>query len=707
MRLRTKRVRKLVGTTEEKALFGLERIDVAQLKGVGSKLAEKLASIDIRSLQDLLFHLPLRYQDRTRFHAIGSLRPGSEGLVQGEILLSQVKFGRRRSLLVRVSDGTGTLTLRFFHFSRTQEQGFRRGMFVRCYGEARRGPDSLEIVHPEYTVGETPFTDALETTLTAVYPTIEGIGQKVWRSLIHQALVHLQQAPNMLRDLLPQDIGNTVQMASLEAAVYQLHSPGEVDARLLARARSRLAFEELLAHHLSLRRLRVRNARRQAPVLSTNQSLREGFMAGLAFELTAAQVRVLSEIETDLRAGFPMMRLVQGDVGSGKTVVAAIAALAAVSQGFQVAIMAPTEILAEQHYRNFAHWMQPLALEVAWLAGSQNAADRRAALAAIAGDAQIIVGTHALFQDGVDFRQLGLVIVDEQHRFGVHQRLALRNKGHKNGLFPHQLVMTATPIPRTLAMTAYADLEVSIIDELPKGRQAINTVVVSQQRRPDVMARVYQACGEGRQVYWVCPLIEESDLLEAQAAQETYATFREAYPEIPVGLVHGRMKSVEKEQVMSEFKSGEIHLLVATTVIEVGVDVPNASLMVIENAERLGLSQLHQLRGRVGRGAVKSDCVLLYKAPLSKQGKERLATMRETQDGFRIAEKDLELRGPGELLGTRQTGMLNFRIADLEKDKHLLDKVDLAANLLLNKYPENTAPLLRRWLGQGMKYSDA
>ena len=689
---------------ENKQIQGLERINVTQLRGVGDRLAEKLGRLDIYNLQDLVFHLPSRYQDRTRFQPLGTLVNGAEALVQGEVLLSQVRFGRRRSLLVRVSDGTGSLTIRLFHFSKSQEQGFRRGTFIRCYGEVRRGAESLEMVHPEYSLSDEPFSEPLEQYLTPVYPSVEGIGQKAWHNMIQQTLLQLKQVPDMLKDWLPEQCVE----GDLVEAIEALHRPQVSCADDMAReARQRLAFEELLAHHLSLRRIRMRNQLLQALVFDSQPNKIEQFLANLPFELTSAQKRVDRQVSKNLEQGYPMMRLVQGDVGSGKTVVAALAALRAVESGAQVAIMAPTEILAEQHRQVFQDWMSPLGIDVVWLSGSQKVKERNESMTAIQAGAAITVGTHALFQDGVEFPALGLVIVDEQHRFGVHQRLALRNKGRHDGFVPHQLVMTATPIPRTLAMTVYADLDVSVIDELPKGRQAIDTVVIPVQRRLEVMQRVGQACAQGRQVYWVCPLIEESEVLEAQAATEAFEQFTQAYPGLRVGLVHGRLKSAEKELVMSTFKAGELDLLVATTVIEVGVDVPGASLMVIENAERLGLSQLHQLRGRVGRGSEKSDCVLMYKSPLSEIGKQRLNVMRESQDGFVIAQKDLELRGPGELLGTRQTGMFAFKVADIIKDQPLLERVDQVAELLVEKFPQNIAPLVRRWVGHSLKYSDA
>ncbi len=700
------------GTTGEPCEAGLA---ITALKGVGPRVAGRLEKLGVYTVQDLLFHLPYRYEDRTRVVPMGGLRPGDPAVVEGEVQLAEVRFGRRRSLLVRVSDGTGSLTLRFFHFSAAQQSGFQRGVRVRCYGEARAGAATLEMVHPEYRVLTAADPPPSEDHLTPVYPTTEGVHQLSLRRLAEAALTCLdepQGAGEVLPEWLPPEILQRFRLPSLVDAVRYVHRPPP-DAALadlaagLHPAQQRLAFEELLAHHLSLRRLRHKARLRQAPSLDGDGALLGGFLAALPFALTAAQQRVIGEIRADLAASHPMLRLVQGDVGSGKTVVAACAALQAVQSGYQAAVMAPTELLAEQHYHSFARWLEPLGVKVSWLAGKSKGAARAARLADIAsGEAAIAVGTHALFQADVTFARLGLVIVDEQHRFGVHQRLALREKGLGDGRRPHQLTMTATPIPRTLAMTLYADLDVSVIDELPPGRTPVQTVVVSDKRRDEVVARVRDACAQGRQAYWVCTLIEESEALQCQAASDTAAALTEALPELRVGLVHGRLKAREKEQVMAAFKDGHIDLLVATTVIEVGVDVPNASLMIIENPERLGLAQLHQLRGRVGRGAQASTCVLLYRPPLSDTARERLGVMRDTVDGFEIARRDLELRGPGEVLGTRQTGMLQLRIADLVRDQGQLAAVEKAAELLLRRYPERVGPLMRRWLGDAVRYGD-
>jgi ATP-dependent DNA helicase RecG len=687
------------------------------LKRAGPRLAQTLKRLDITTLQDLLFHLPLRYQDRTRVTPMAQLRPGGEAVIEGEIIGNSVQYGRRRSLLVQLSDGGGVVQLRFFHFNGKQQAMLEPGARLRCYGEVRLYQRQLEMIHPEYQrLFDEQAPPAQAQYLTPIYPATEGVRQATLRALIEQLIEDDAHLKLKLTEWLPQTLLQRQQFPPLEQAVAYLHKPppGAPLQKLEEgrhRAQQRLAFEELLAHHLSMRLLRRKQRRHAAPSLANeNRPLSEALITRLPFDLTGAQRRVLEEIRKDLCTPHPMQRLLQGDVGSGKTVVAALAALQAVQCGYQVAVMAPTEILADQHRLSFQQWLQPLDISVGWLSGKVKGKAREVLLQAIAGgEAAVVVGTHALFQEEVQFNRLGLVIIDEQHRFGVHQRLALRNKGAKRQsdgerLYPHQLIMTATPIPRTLAMTAYADLDCSIIDELPPGRTPVETVIIANNRRGEVVERVHAACRAGRQTYWVCTLIEESEALQCQAAQDTAAQLAEEFPDLRIGLVHGRLKAAEKEQVMGAFKSGELDLLVATTVIEVGVDVPNATLMIIENAERLGLSQLHQLRGRVGRGSKKSVCVLMYQAPLSTTAKARLAIMRETNDGFKIARKDLELRGPGEVLGTRQTGGMQFRIADLQRDQHLLTKVGQSANLMLNDYPDHVAPLIRRWVGHGAQY---
>jgi ATP-dependent DNA helicase RecG len=682
-----------------------EQHPVASLRGVGPALAEKLAKLGVTQVQDLLFVLPMRYEDRTQVVEIGALRHGMRAVIEGEIQLTEVAYRRRRQLLCRITDGTGSLTLRFFYFSGAQQAGLARGTRIRCYGEVRRGPLGLEIVHPEYRRVANEAAP-LEEVLTPIYPTTEGVPQPRLRALIDMAL----DDTTRLRDWIPRDVLDKFELPSLLDALTMMHRPPR-DAHLGELlsghhpAQRRLAFEELLAHQLSLRLLRRAIKSDPAAALTDDAGLEARFVASLPFSMTGAQSRVLAEVDRDLDATVPMVRLVQGDVGCGKTVIAGAAAARAVGSGLQAALMAPTELLAEQHFRNFDRWFRPLGITVALVTGSQPARARRSALEALAtGEIKLVVGTHALFQESMQFDRLGLVIVDEQHRFGVHQRLSLRDKGARGGQLPHQLIMTATPIPRTLAMTAYADLDVSVIDELPPGRTPVKTVVLPSVRRDEIVERIHKAVLEGRQAYWVCPLIDESEELRYQAAEETAAALAEALPEVRVGLVHGRMTPKEKERGMIAFKEGTIGLLVATTVIEVGVDVPNATLMVIENAERMGLAQLHQLRGRVGRGLHESHCVLLYDGKLSEMARARLAAIRETNDGFVIARRDLELRGPGELLGTRQTGLAEMRVADLMRDADLLPAVQAAAEDLLRHNPEAVAGLTRRWVGAGERY---
>ncbi|MHA6198026.1 ATP-dependent DNA helicase RecG [Pseudomonas wadenswilerensis] len=686
----------------------LSHVSVTALKGVGEALAEKLAKVGLENLQDVLFHLPLRYQDRTRVVPIGALRPGQDAVIEGVVSGADVVMGKRRSLVVRMGDGSGVLSLRFYHFSMAQKDALKRGTHVRCYGEARPGASGLEIYHPEYRVlnGNEP-PPPVDQTLTPIYPTTEGLTQQRLRQLSQQTLALL--GPRSLPDWLPDELARDYHLGPLDEAIRYLHQPpADADVDELAEgqhwAQHRLAFEELLTHQLSQQRLRESMRSLRAPVLPKAKRLPQQFLANLGFPPTGAQQRVGNEIAYDLSQQEPMLRLVQGDVGAGKTVVAALAALQALEAGYQVALMAPTEILAEQHFITFKRWLEPLGIEVAWLAGKLKGKARVAALEQIATGTPMVVGTHALFQEEVKFHNLALAIIDEQHRFGVQQRLALRQKGVGGRFCPHQLIMTATPIPRTLAMSAYADLDTSILDELPPGRTPVNTVLVADSRRFEVVERVRAACAEGRQAYWVCTLIEESEELTCQAAETTFEELSSALGELRVGLIHGRMKPAEKAAVMAEFKEGRLQLLVATTVIEVGVDVPNSSLMIIENPERLGLAQLHQLRGRVGRGSAVSHCVLLYHPPLSQIGRERLGIMRETNDGFVIAEKDLELRGPGEMLGTRQTGLLQFKVADLMRDADLLPAVRDAAQALLARWPDHVSPLLERWLRHGQQY---
>jgi ATP-dependent DNA helicase RecG len=681
-----------------------------QPAAVGGALAPKLARLGVEQPQDILFVLPARYEDRTRVVPIGALQPGMRAVVEGEVVLADIVYRRRRTLLVRLADGAGSLTLRFFYFSNAQREGLARGTRLRCHGEVRRGPLGLEIVHPEYRriVG---LGEPLPQTMTPIYPATEGVTQGRLRALVDRALRALDGSG--VAELLPESLLQRSGLPTLRAALEFVHRPpvGTQLAELAAGrhpAQRRLAFEELLAHQLSLMELRRRTRRDHAVALADPAGLAARLLAALPFSLTGAQRRVLGEVERDLAASTPMARLVQGDVGCGKTVIAAAAAARAIGSGMQVAFMAPTELLAEQHARSLLQWFDPLGVTVSLLTGSQPARTRRAALQAVAaGSAQLCVGTHALFQDDVRFSNLGLAIIDEQHRFGVQQRLQLASKGNAAAVgerTPHQLIMSATPIPRTLAMTLYADLDVSVVDELPPGRTPVRTVVVPEDKRATIVARIDEACRTGRQAYWVCPLIEESEELAASAAEETAIALSEALPAHTVELLHGRMPPKQKDHVMQRFASGAVQLLVATTVIEVGVDVPNASLMVIENAERMGLAQLHQLRGRVGRGVHQSSCVLLYRSPLSEMARARLAAIRDTNDGFQIARRDLALRGPGELLGRRQTGLAQLRVADLARDADMLDEVRATAAQMLQAMPDRVEALRTRWIGEREQY---
>ena len=692
-------------------ISNLAHTPVTSLKGVGPGMAKKLEKINLHTLQDLLFHLPLRYEDRTRITTIRDLLPGTHTNIVGEITDNQIITGKKRMLVVSLNDGTGTINLRFFHFSASQKNNLSIGSTIRCYGEINRGPRGFEIVHPEYKPldQDQPLTP-VDETLTPVYRTTDGLRQVSLRMLTDQALVRLTRG--QVEELLPQEY--VLESYSLAQALALIHRPPPETSVIQLEegkhpAQLRLIKEELVAHNLSMLKLRQTIVQHQAVSLSIDEKLNQDFLALLPFSPTNAQTRVVQEIRQDLIKDMPMMRLVQGDVGSGKTLVAGLAALTAIGQGYQVALMAPTEILAEQHAINFKKWFEPLNINVGWLVGKTKAKERRNALAHIAsGDMQLVIGTHALFQEQVIFHKLALIIIDEQHKFGVHQRLSLREKGAFDGNYPHQLIMTATPIPRTLAMTAYADLDTSVIDELPPGRTPITTVALPDTRRDDVIERIRQsALNENRQIYWVCTLIEESEVLQCQAAEDTALYLQAQLGELKIGLVHGRMKPVEKQEIMARFKAGELHLLVATTVIEVGVDVPNASLMVIENPERLGLAQLHQLRGRVGRGSIASHCVLMYKNPLSKTAVKRLKVLRESNDGFVIAEKDLEIRGPGELLGTRQTGLAELKIADLVRDAALIAEIQQTAYMIWQKYPDNALALINRWLANREQYSNA
>lgn len=694
------------------ALAAAGQSPLTALSGVGPAVAAKLTERGLGTLQDLWLHLPRSYEDRTSITPLALLRTGMAAQVEGQVVAVERGFRGRPMLKVAIEDDSGgPLVLRFFHFRAAQVAQFAHGVRVRAFGTAKPGPTGLEIVHPSYRVLALGEDVALGQTLDPVYPLVEGVGPATIRKLIGQALDRLPAEAEL--DIVPPAWLAQLGLPSLRSALLAVHRPGaDTDLAALVAGRhpaiARLAIEELLAHHLSLRRQRIALQQHAAPALDGPGEGVQRLLARLPFALTGAQQRVFAQIRQDLARPQPMLRLVQGDVGSGKTVVAALAAMLAVEAGCQVALAAPTELLAEQHLHNLRGWLEPLGVSVCWLAGKVTGKARAAALAAIAdGSAQVVIGTHALMQDSVVFHDLALAIVDEQHRFGVHQRLALRDKGARPGSVPHQLVMTATPIPRTLAMSEYADLDVSAIDELPPGRTPVQTIVLSNTRRDELIERIRLACAQGRQAYWVCTLIEENEELEASAAEAIHARLADALPALQVALVHGRMKPAAKQTAMAAFKSGATQLLVATTVIEVGVDVPNASLMVIENAERLGLAQLHQLRGRVGRGSAASSCVLLYQGPLSMMARSRLATMRATHDGFVIAEKDLELRGPGELLGTRQTGLALFRIADLARDAHLLPDVHALAERLLQDHPSLAERVISRWIGSAVRYAAA
>lgn len=676
---------------------------VHQLQGVGAAAATLLEKLNIFTTDDLLFHLPRDYEDRSTIIAMNQLTVGRSYLLEGIVTGIDFPPGKRKSMAVLLEDDFGKVTLRFYHIYKGITDRAKHGNRLRVFGEVRVGARGLEMYHPELQL-ITEHTPLPQTELTAIYPATEGLTQAKIRDYVKQAL---SQYSDNLPELIPAHLTNGYVLK--QALDYIHHPPLDANMLQLAQgthpAQQRLIFEELVAHQVSLLTRRAYIQQIEAPSFTPSQKFAQALLATLPFEMTAAQKRVSKEIAIDLKQNKPMLRLVQGDVGAGKTLVAAVAACHALEEGWQVALMAPTEILAEQHYLNFKRWFEPLGLNVSWLSGKQKGKARAAAEQCIQdGTANLVVGTHALFQDNVQFAKLGMVIIDEQHRFGVDQRLALRNKG-LDGMTPHQLVMTATPIPRTLAMSAYGDLDTSVIDELPPGRTPIQTVTIPLDRREEVLQRIANNCAEGKQAYWVCTLVEQSETLDAQAAEATFFEIQSRFPELNVGLVHGKMKADEKQAVMQQFKDNTLQLLIATTVIEVGVDVPNASIMVIENAERLGLSQLHQLRGRVGRGAKASFCALLYKNPLSQNGQERLRIMRETNDGFIIAEKDLEIRGPGELLGTKQTGDMGFRVANLERDNHLLSQAHYVAQQILQQHPQNADALLNRWLPEAPRYA--
>ncbi|MDX1901827.1 MAG: ATP-dependent DNA helicase RecG [Gammaproteobacteria bacterium] len=696
-------------TTQIHSTSRMQPISCRQLSGVGERTAERLARLGIVYVEDLLFHLPLRYEDRTHVQLITQVSIGQSAVL--DVTIDKILFptkGRTR-LLLQVRDESGMLSIRFFHLTPQQRRLFHVGARMRCYGEIRLGVQGLECIHPEYQIIDENASFPVDPYLTPIYPVTEGLSQMTFRKLIRQALTFFEKGL-ILRELLPKNILEKMNFLPLQEVLHFIHRPdAKVPMDLLNQrqhaAQKRLVFEELLAHRLALLQIKKTFKQQKAHPLPAIGSLRTQLIHQLPFQLTEAQKKVVAEISQDLSLNQPMLRLLQGDVGSGKTIVAALAVLQAIENGGQVAILAPTELLAEQHFQNFNHWFQSLGIQVVLLSGQMKVSVRREALQNIAaGNVQLVIGTHAIFQADVAFSHLVLLVIDEQHRFGVEQRALLREKGIQGDVFPHQLIMTATPIPRTLAMSLYADFDYSVIDALPPGRQPVMTRVVPCERRQDILMHLKNACATGSQAYWVCTLIEESEILQCQAAENTFQQLVTALPEFKVALLHGRMKTSEKEQVMLNFRKGEIHILVATTVIEVGVDVPAANLMIIENAERLGLAQLHQLRGRVGRGASSSYCVLVYQSPLSMQAKERLAVMRETTDGFKIAQRDLELRGAGEVLGTRQTGDISFRIADLLRDSDLFPAVQATAQTLLTDHLPQVEELIRRWIGENKKY---
>lgn len=683
---------------------------VLELRGVGEQVAMRLAKLQIKTLQDVLFHLPFKYVDRTRIHPLNTLRIDDTVVIEATIEKVAVIPKPKRNLIVKIRDSGGSAELRFFHFNTSQQQQLKPGLMIRCFGQVRLSRSGIQFIHPEYKVFAPGQVLPVEEYLTPIYPTTEGISQKLLQSLVQQAIALLQPIQQSL-EILPAIILQQLQFAPLIDSLQQVHFPTpECYAKILNEgihpAQRRLAFEELLAQHLSLKQKYLLQKRDLAYSIKHQQQLAAKLVANLPFKLTRAQDAAIATILQDLSNTHPMLRLIQGDVGSGKTLVAVIAALAVIEAGLQVALMVPTEILAEQHYSNIQQWFTMLGITCVCLNGQLSSKDKSNIKQDILSNkAQMVIGTHALFQDSVEFNNLALVIIDEQHRFGVAQRLALHNKGVSQQYYPHQLILTATPIPRTLAMTFYAELDYSIIDELPPGRKPITTIMVAAERRAEILTRILNICNDGQQVYWVCTLIEESELIDCTPAESVLLELQQQLPQLRIALVHGKMHAEVKEQIMRQFKQGEINLLVATTVIEVGVDVPNASLMVIENPERLGLAQLHQLRGRVGRGNKQSYCVLLYKKPLGQKALQRLQFIRDSQDGFAIAEFDLKLRGPGEVFGTKQSGLANLRIANLIRDKDLLPQVTTTAELILAQQPQIIPLLLQRWIREQFEYA--
>ena len=675
--------------------------DLTSLRGVGPAIEEKLTKLDVHSQADLLFLMPIRYEDRTLVTPIGTLSHDQQVLIQGRVLLTNIVYRGRRTLLSQLSDDTGMVTLRFFSFSNQQAKNLSRNTLVRCFGRVRKTATGVEIIHPEYQIIDPDNIPPLASTLTPIYPSTKGLSQGKLRSMIKLAL---DSQLNSVEELLPKEIADLLHVMPLGESLEAIHSPPKTEQEEgFSPAKLRLVTEELIANQLALKRIK-RTTQLNKAIALKNIKEKNNLIKQLPFTLTNSQERVVREIEEDLMVPRPMMRLLQGDVGSGKTVVAALAIAIAAGSSSQAAFMAPTELLAEQHYNNLKVWFDPLGIDVVLLKSKLPAKEKKQILGSIEdGTSSIIIGTHALFQGAVNYNNLALVVVDEQHRFGVDQRLSLMNKSI-SGSVPHQLIMTATPIPRTLAMTAYGDLDSSVINELPKGRGTIETVVVSEEKRESVVLRVMDEIKKNRQIYWVCPLIEESEELNFEAVETTHKNLQSKLKNCSIGLVHGKLDSLKKTKAMLDFKKGKQDLLVATTVIEVGVDVANASIMVIENSERLGLSQLHQLRGRVGRGEHKSICILIYKKPLSSMAKMRLSAIRESNDGFYISEKDLELRGPGELLGTKQKGIIGLKIADIARDAHLLPKINKLCADFEENYPKQAEKLIHRWVGNQIEY---
>ena len=684
--------------------------DLLDLKGIGEKGLIKLNKIGIRSIEDLLFHLPIRYQDKTKLTKISDLEPGKKYFIEGKVEKSNIIFFKKRMFLVRLSDSSGFIQLRFFYFNKSQMKNFSEGKTVRCYGELRLANKVKEMIHPECEFIDQNNIKKLEENLTPVYPITEGLQQHRIRNFIKQSLEMLKSEKIFFPEILPKKILEKYKLVDINTALLNIHCPHKnesYDELINSKNinKRRLIFEELLAHQLIFKRIKALNKRLISFKLDDNKKPIEKLIKKLPFEPTGAQLNVIKEIISDMQKGTPMMRLVQGDVGCGKTLVALFAALHAISNGYQVAFMAPTEILSEQHYQSIKLMLEDFNINISILYSGIKTKEKEIILEDIKlGNTDLIIGTHALIQNQVRFANLALVIIDEQHKFGVHQRMTLTTKGKKYDTFPHQLILTATPIPRTLAMSLYGNLEYSVINEMPKGRQDIDTIALPEDRRNEVLKKISSKCKDGSQVYWVCPLINESEVLECKAAINTYEELKIKLQDIKIGLIHGKMKMTEKEGVMSDFRRKKIDLLVSTTIIEVGLDVPNATVMIIENSERMGLSQLHQLRGRVGRGDKKSSCILIYKSGLSETARRRINILRKSGNGFDIAREDLDLRGPGEILGKKQKGDINFKIANITRDYKFIEDTKDCANEISSKASEKLA---RRWITEEIEIGKA